>query len=551
MSDMQHPGDFLFALRDAERRKARPTTTGSGAPMGEDRISRYAQRALAAELAALASTTQGARNDQLNVAAFNLGQLVGAGALGEQDTRAALRDAALSAGLEPGETDRTIASGLPAGMANPRNLTVAADPPEPPTEPPPPPTGTQVEEFWQARPLLAHLHTTARARRTSPWAVLGVALARIVAATPAAVVLPPIVGGQASLNTFIGLVGKSGSGKGAAERVAAEALVYGTHIPTMQTGSGEGLVHAYRRRLRDGTQETVNEAVLFSVPEIDTLSALGSRQGATLMPVLRNAWSGEQLGFAYADPSRRLEVEPHTYRLCLVAGIQPQRAQALLDEADGGTPQRFLWLPATDRHAPDTPPECPEPMRWEQPHWNRHDLRTRSNGRTEMAVCHTARATIDAAHLARTRGEGDALDGHLLLAQLKAAAALAIADGRLEVNDEDWRLADVLTRWSTSVRAGIAEALKAKARASNEAKADAEAERAVKVADRTAEAQTQRVVRAVMRHLHDGEVVSRGDLRRRVPHRDRPAFDEAVGLLIGTGQVVEEGDGRGIHYHRA
>ena len=43
----------------------------------------------------------------------------------------------------------------------------------------------------------------------------------------------------------------------------------------------------------------------FSVPEVDTLTALGNRQGATLMPILRSAWSGEQLSFAYADPTQK------------------------------------------------------------------------------------------------------------------------------------------------------------------------------------------------------------------------------------------------------
>lgn len=64
----------------------------------------------------------GARNDTLNVEAFNLGQLVGAGILDEEHAIRSLETAALQAGLEPGETMRTIASGLINGMAKPRDL---------------------------------------------------------------------------------------------------------------------------------------------------------------------------------------------------------------------------------------------------------------------------------------------------------------------------------------------------------------------------------------------------------------------------------------------
>ncbi len=45
--------------------------------------------------------------------------------------------------------------------------------------------------IWDERPILRHLHDFARGRRVAPLAVLGVALARIVAATPSNIVLPP------------------------------------------------------------------------------------------------------------------------------------------------------------------------------------------------------------------------------------------------------------------------------------------------------------------------------------------------------------------------
>lgn len=55
-------------------------------------------------------------------------------------------------------------------------------------------------EFWQARPELALIHRWAKARRASPEATLGLVLARVVAAVPPFVVLPPLIGGEVSLN---------------------------------------------------------------------------------------------------------------------------------------------------------------------------------------------------------------------------------------------------------------------------------------------------------------------------------------------------------------
>lgn len=81
---------------------------------------RYAEAALDGECKAVASAPEGQRNDTLNVAAVKLGSLVAAGALSESTVRAELRRAALHAGLDPRETDLTIASGLAYGLTQPR-----------------------------------------------------------------------------------------------------------------------------------------------------------------------------------------------------------------------------------------------------------------------------------------------------------------------------------------------------------------------------------------------------------------------------------------------
>lgn len=83
---------------------------------------RDAESRMLDELDKLARTAQGGRNDQLNRSAFVLGQLVAGGALHESDVRQKLEDVASVIGLEPRETQRTIESGMGAGMASPRSV---------------------------------------------------------------------------------------------------------------------------------------------------------------------------------------------------------------------------------------------------------------------------------------------------------------------------------------------------------------------------------------------------------------------------------------------
>src|SRR4051812_24590122 len=79
-------------------------------------------------------------------------------------------------------------------------------------------------------------------------------------------------------------------------------------------------------------------------------------------------------------------------------------------------------------------------------------------GQTKVMVCAEANEEITDAHWRRSRGEGDALDGHALYTRLKVAAALAVLDGHLGakgVTAEDWRLAGVLMAVSDATRADV------------------------------------------------------------------------------------------------
>jgi hypothetical protein len=109
------PDYWMERLREPER----PARSGP-VPFQTAGASRYAVGALRHQLAELLGTLEGARNDMLNKSAFAMGQLVSARMLDEESTAAALEDAGLRIGLDPGEVRRSVTSGLRAGARYPR-----------------------------------------------------------------------------------------------------------------------------------------------------------------------------------------------------------------------------------------------------------------------------------------------------------------------------------------------------------------------------------------------------------------------------------------------
>jgi hypothetical protein len=518
--------DVAHAGLDASGVAAWLAEHGAGEPCAE------MARCLA-EYSAEGFVGTGSRHDPARDATHRLIRLAGEGhsgatvALGQMKQRF---DAAVQADprrpRDPGDWRRLcdgavqLAAAGPAALRDPCDAGVVLE---------------AVDEFWTARPDLALIHSAARAALCSPWALLGAVLARLITAVPKHIVLPGLVGTQASLNLFVALVGESGSGKGAAMGVAAELLDV-EHIETATIGSGEGLAHLFARRVKTEVERTA-DAVLLDVAEVDTLAALTSRQGATLLPELRKGWMGERLGFSYADPTKRLPIARHDYRLCMVVGVQPGRARALLDDSDGGTPQRFLWLPTTDPGVPEFDTVKPA----ERLTWRAIDLGVEwavHHGRREMIVPAAVAAEVRGAQRDRLRGVGDALDGHALLARLKVAAALALLDKRMAIADEDWRLAGVVMGVSDATRASVGATLAAQNRETNRARGKAEGERAVLVADAVDGRKVARVARRLVVILRkDQGWMRHGILAHRIAYRDRPLVDDAIEAALSAGQI--------------
>ncbi|WVX89127.1 DNA primase/polymerase [Gordonia phage Hibiscus] len=397
-------------------------------------------------------------------------------------------------------------------------------------------------EFWHQRDSLARIHQHAYARLCSPWSVLGVALARALAQVPPWITLPPVIGGKGSLNTFVALVGRSGAGKGTSEAAAADLVPVDDTIGMLPVGSGEGLAHAYVRR-QPGTRDMVRErqSVMFSVPEVDTLTAIGGRNGATIMSKLREAYSGEEIGFAWADPSKRLLVGKHGYRLTLVLGVQPERAAPLLDDAGGGTPQRFVWLPATDPHIGAEIPDVPPPI-------HLPPLTAFGGYADHIEVPEVALNTIRAAHIARSRGEGGTLDGHALFTREKVMVGLAVLDGRTACTESDWDLAGTVMDISDATRAAVVDEISSAVAAAAE-KRGREVGITRDTADEIVHARrVQRVAGLIRRRLEraDDGTLQWHEITKAVASRDRDVIESALVQMFAAGEVTQDVETRAV-----
>lgn len=407
-----------------------------------------------------------------------------------------------------------------------------------------PEDSTGTARFFDSRPILAHILAYARARMASPWGVFGVVLTRVLAATEPGYRGPAIVGGALSPNFGVILVGSSGQGKGASEAVGTTCIDIGTtragdfgltDLDTFPLGSGEGVVTTFRPA---GTPEDAGNQrnrAIFTAPEIDTLTALASRTGATIDAVLRSMLVGEQLGFSNSGKTTRTLVQAGSYRATLRIGAQPSNSGPFLDMDGGGLPQRFVWFDTSDIDAPDDTPDCPAPLRVVLP--------SVVTGDYTFAVPDEVRAEIRAHRLRVLRKDPDVdpLDGHRMSAQVKVAVGLALLDGRPDVSSEDWRLARTVMRVSSRVRADVQAVLADRKRAANRAKAEAEAERNTIIEESSENRKLNRAMTRIRKVLADDGRATRSALNRALRVDVRDYLDDALTELRRASVVNTDG----------
>ena len=146
-----------------------------------------------------------------------------------------------------------------------------------------------------------HLHVVAGAA-DGPAGHAVAHLVRAIASIPPYVTLPGITAARASLNLHIALVGPSSSGKSSSVAVAKAGTGGDAGTSYDESGSGEGIAKHYAYR-DTKTKEIVTETdtLLFVDTEIESVEALAKRSSSPLMSQWRKTFTGERLGFGYAD----------------------------------------------------------------------------------------------------------------------------------------------------------------------------------------------------------------------------------------------------------
>lgn len=366
-------------------------------------------------------------------------------------------------------------------------------------------------EVFAASPRLAQIRAAAHSRMVSGPGLLLYVLGRVLAEVPPEVELPAVIGSAASLNLGVAVVAESGGGKSALMEVSRELLGprgFDQQLIERSPGSGEGMVETYLQTVgrgkSAGKQLIDDPRRIMAVDEIGSLGAVQGRNGATIAPTIRTMLTGGMVGQENASAETRRLLFGGTYRLVLFAGVQPTRSDVLLDDADAGTPQRFVWVPADDETIPppEQTPEWPGALGWRMPELD--DV---------VDYPDDVKARIRRDRWEQVRGkDSSGLRGHLNLTRLKVAAALAILHEESAIDGRWWEIAgtivDASMRLQDECRAALSREVERKRR--NAGRLDAvRAEGAAEVRDEKLTRAARAVAKLVHRHDREAEAPNR------------------------------------------
>lgn len=432
------------------------------------------------------------------------------------------------------------------------------------------------EDFWSARPVLAQIRQAAHARIVSGDVALYSVLAKLSAFWPHTVRADTGIKTPASMNLFVAVAGESGASKTSGYEVASSLLptpqwLSGGQFEDFPMGSGEGIAESFMgmrdEPVRDvdgnpvltrenvvktrAVRSQVRHNVLIYVDEGEAFTALGQRNAATIGETIRRAWVGSTIGQKNGNAETTRIVRKETYSLGMIIGFQPDTAQRLLADVAPGTPQRFLWCWATDPAIPDHAPD-PGPLTGVWP------AAVTADGFSEPSAMPNMRPVELSEHIraelrkdALIYGRGEAsrapLDSHEPLMRVKVAVLLAQLEGRREVNDQDWCLAEVIWRTSCAVRDHLVRhgaALVGKERAASVA-AHAEREHAAEHARLVAQDQREgaavvRVGRWLAERVHVNGPATIGDLGKRLASRDRRLRGDGLTYALSQGWIIDD-----------
>ena len=428
------------------------------------------------------------------------------------------------------------------------------------------------EEFWGAREMFKAVRQAAWASQTHPDAVLACVLARAAGAAGASVVFDSGKGAPGTLSLFACLLAPSGIGKSEAYGAASTLVRLPSHLidetgyadheifrDGLGIGTGEGLAEAYmgtveketgrmvmKGRGRNAQPEPEIKAVravvrhraFFFVDEGETLTKMmRERQGATIGPTIRTAWSGGTLGQANASEDRFRFVPARSYSMGMVIGYQPDTAVAMLSDVGPGTPQRFLWFGAQDTEMPEEMYEWPEPIVLPP------EGMTEGIIRFPIEIKRWLRAQTRGKH--RGEIEVDPMDSHEPLMRCKLAALLCWLDGRWEVDRSDWVLGGMIWSVSCAIRDRLIRHRDAEQERQAEEKKSARIAEAteIEVMRASVTAEVEQVARRIARTVYEAdekfERIKRYVLKKNFG-RLKPYFDAGLAHARAMGWVAPE-----------
>lgn len=276
---------------------------------------------------------------------------------------------------------------------------------------------------------------------------------------------------------------------------------------------------------------------------------MGGRSGQTTMTILRQGFSGERLGFSYRG--RQGEAVPkHTYRMTVVASVQPARAGVLFDDSGGGTPQRFMWFPARDKRITTNPRPWPTDAAGNELALRVLSTRdiTPSGDSLRPGAVDVPDVLVDTVRAARAQsmsGDDKALDSHALFCREKFAFALALLDGRTTISDDDWHLSGIAAAVSDWCRAKAQQGYLAGQQSQSRERG---ALRAIENDERTLvesmvyQKHLTRIAALIVKHIQKHGPDTAQGLRRRLRSSDRPRFEAALTSAAEAGAVVKQDD---------
>jgi len=407
------------------------------------------------------------------------------------------------------------------------------------------------DEFWESRESLRTLRQHAHSRCASADAVLGQVMARFVAMLDHNVKLDNGIG-LAPLNMIVVSLAASGGGKGHSAAVSRDILTVPRRLRStfevepfkdgLGIGTGEGIIEAFMDNVKedgpDGKSVQIRKQArhnaFFSAEEGQQVATIMERKGATLATSLCSAWKGETMGMANASKETSRQVEDGSYNLGVVMGFQLHTVTPILELVGLGLPQRILWVSANDSSVPEEAVEPPD-----------HVLpRLLYNPQGNITFSQTIRNELRRRVWLQVTGqvEAELIRSHEPLQLCKLAGVLALFEGRTHVDTDDWDLAKLMYETSLTVHDKAWQFYRTEQWKKQEAQAQEKISRELQMHDKktNAEKDNTRVAKLIVKYLLEGPT-TKGNVRRRLPQKDRSNFEAALSQAFRDGWVEEDG----------